>query len=98
MRHLGLTRRQLGQSFALEGAIGSGLACLWGLALGAGVAAILVHRVNPQSFHWTMSMHWPVGLLATSLAATVVLAALAGRLTARQAMGPGPWAAVRADW
>lgn len=98
MRHLGLTRRQLGQSFALEGAIGSGLACLWGLVLGAGVAAILVHRVNPQSFHWTMSMHWPVGLLAASLVATVVLAALAGRLTARQAMGPGPLAAVRADW
>jgi len=98
MRHLGLSRVQLGRSFALESAIGAGLACVWGLALGAGVAAILVHRVNPQSFHWTMGMHWPVGLLAASFALTVLLAGLAGRLTARQAMGSGPLAAVRADW
>jgi putative ABC transport system permease protein len=71
---------------------------VWGLALGAGVAAILVHHVNPQSFHWTMSMHWPVGLLIATVLTTVLLAALAARLVARQAMGPGPLEAVRADW
>jgi putative ABC transport system permease protein len=98
MRHIGLTRRQLGWCFTIEGALGATLACVWGLALGAGVAAILVHHVNPQSFHWTMSMHWPVGLLIATVLTTVLLAALAARLVARQAMGPGPLEAVRADW
>jgi putative ABC transport system permease protein len=96
--HLGLTRRQIGLAFTLEAAFGSLLSGLWGLALGGLVAAILVFRVNPQSFHWTMSMHWPTGLLLASLSATVVLAALAAAVVSRQAMGPGPLAAVRADW
>jgi putative ABC transport system permease protein len=98
LRHLGLGRRQVGIAFTLEAAIGAFLSSLWGIALGAVVAAILVHRVNPQSFHWTMSMHWPTGLIAASLVATVVLAALAAAWVSRQAMGPGPLAAVRADW
>jgi putative ABC transport system permease protein len=98
LRHLGLGRRQVGIAFTLEAAIGALLSSLWGIVLGAVVAAILVHRVNPQSFHWTMSMHWPTGLIAASLVATVVLAALAAAWVSRQAMGPGPLAAVRADW
>jgi putative ABC transport system permease protein len=98
LRHLGLGRREVGIAFTLEAVFGALLSCLWGLMLGSMVAAILVHRINPQSFHWTMSMHWPVGLLAASLAATVLLAALAAAVVSRQAMGPGPLAAVRADW
>ncbi len=98
LRHLGLTRRQIGLAFTLEAALGSALSAVWGLILGALVAAILVFRVNPHSFHWTMSMHWPAALLFTSLAATVLLASLAAAVVSRQAMGPGPLAAVRADW
>ncbi|MEN9775807.1 MAG: hypothetical protein RL322_2877 [Pseudomonadota bacterium] len=96
--HLGWTRTPIARAFALEGGVGALLACLWGLTLGAIVAAILVHRVNPQSFHWTMSMHWPWGLLAVSVGATVLFAALAARWVAHQALGTGPLAAVRADW
>jgi len=96
--HLGWTRAPIARAFALEGAVGALLACLWGLVLGAVVAAILVHRVNPQSFHWTMSMHWPWSLLAVSVCATVLLAALAARWVAHQALGAGPLAVVRADW
>ena len=70
----------------------------WRLALGAMVAWILVHRVNPHSFHWTMSMHWPIGVLAVSAAAMIALAALAARLAAREATGAGPVLAVRQDW
>jgi putative ABC transport system permease protein len=66
--------------------------------LGAVVAWVLVHRVNPQSFHWTMSMHWPTGMLATSALAMIMLAAVAARLSAREATGAAPVLAVRQDW
>jgi putative ABC transport system permease protein len=98
LRHLGLTRRQIGQQFAIEAALGTVVACLWGLMLGAVVAWVLVHRVNPQSFHWTMSMHWPTGMLATSALAMIMLAAVAARLSAREATGAAPVLAVRQDW
>jgi len=98
LRHLGLTRRQIGQQFALEAALGTVVACLWGLVLGALVAWVLVHRVNPQSFHWTMSMHWPVATLTASALAMIMLAALAARLSAREATGAAPVLAVRQDW
>ena len=98
LRHLGLTRKQIGQQFALEAALGTVVACLWGLVLGAVVAWVLVHRVNPQSFHWTMSMHWPASMLATSAFAMIMLAAVAARLSAREATGAAPVLAVRQDW
>jgi putative ABC transport system permease protein len=98
LRHLGLARRQVGRQFAVEAAMGTTVAVAWGLALGALVAWILVHRVNPHSFHWTMSMHWPVALLATTALAMVGLAALAARLSAREATGTAPVLAVRQDW
>ena len=98
LRHLGLTRKQIGQQFALEAALGTMVACLWGLVLGAFVAWVLVHRVNPQSFHWTMSMHWPASMLATSALAMIILAAVAARLSAREATGAAPVLAVRQDW
>jgi len=54
--------------------------------------------VNPQSFHWTMDVHWPIGLLAASAAALVVAAIASAVLAARSALGAGPLAAVRQDW
>ena len=39
-----------------EGALWTASACCWGLALGIAVSAVLVHVVNPQSFHWTMEL------------------------------------------
>jgi hypothetical protein len=42
---------------------------LLGLALGIAVSAVLVHVVNPQSFHWTMELRLPWGRLALLCAA-----------------------------
>jgi putative ABC transport system permease protein len=98
LRHLGLTRRQVGRQFAIEATLGSLIAAVWGLALGATVAWVLVHRVNPQSFHWTMSMHCPWAILMTTGLATVILAALTARLAAREVTGSAPVRAVREDW
>lgn len=98
LRHLGLTRRAIGAQFAAEAAMGSAFALAWGMTLGVAIAWVLVHRVNPQSFHWTMSMDWPIGLLGASALALMVMAALAARIAAREAMSIGPVRAVREDW
>ncbi|WP_199139054.1 hypothetical protein, partial [Delftia sp. ASV31] len=69
-----------------------------GSLLGLGVAVILVHVVNPQSFHWTMelSLPWPrlLALAASVIAAGTLTAWLAGRAAAgREAV-----LAVKEDW
>ena len=52
--HLGLTRAQIVGVVAGEGAAWTAAGAIAGLALGLAVAVVLVHVVNPQSFHWTM--------------------------------------------
>jgi putative ABC transport system permease protein len=98
LRHLGVRRRQVMAQLAIESAITVAVAVAWGGVIGAAIGLVLIERVNPQSFHWTMDVHWPLGLLAAS-AATLVLAAVASALlAARGALGGGPLAAVRQDW
>ena len=70
----------------------------WGGLLGVLIAVVLVHRVNPQSFHWTMEMHWPGPLLGASAAALIGLGIVAAVLAARSAAGESPVRAVREDW
>jgi putative ABC transport system permease protein len=95
--HLGLTRRQVLQVVAAEGAAWTALGALAGVALGLAVAVVLVHVVNPQSFHWTMqlTLPWP-RLLA--LGAAVVLAGTATAwLSGRAAAGHDAVLAVKED-
>jgi putative ABC transport system permease protein len=98
LRHLGVTRAQVAGMFGIESAALIACGVVWGAALGAVIAAILVHRVNPQSFHWTMTMHWPMPVLAGSAAALVALGTLAAVLASRGASGTSPIRAVRDDW
>jgi putative ABC transport system permease protein len=96
LAHLGLTRGQILAVVAGEGAAWTLVGALAGLALGLGVAVVLVHVVNPQSFHWTMDLLVPwLRLLALCLAvvaAGTLTAWLAGRAAAgtrRRAGGEG---------
>ncbi len=98
LRHIGLGRAQIGAMLATEGALLSGFGALAGLALGGGVAIILVEVVNPQSFHWTMDMHFPWARLATLAALLVCAAAGTAAWAGRQAMAAGAVHAVRDDW
>ena len=98
LRHLGVTRAQVARIFAAEAAAMVAVGVAWGAALGAAIAMVLIHRVNPQSFHWTMDTTWPTGLLATTAAALVVTGIGAAVLAARSATGHGPVRAVREDW
>jgi putative ABC transport system permease protein len=97
---------QLGQSFGQRMAmvLREALALLvfavvWGSLLGLLMSQILIHRVNPQSFHWTMETSLPIlplSLLAAGVVAMGLMAALLAtrRLLQSQLLAP----ALREDW
>jgi putative ABC transport system permease protein len=91
-------RWQIGAMLALEGALVALLGVLAGLALGSVIAMVLVHVVNPQSFHWTMSLQMPWALLGGLVAAVVSAAACTALVSARAAMSVDAVRAVRDDW
>ena len=96
--HLGLTRRQVLQVVASEGAAWTLLGAMAGIALGLAVAVVLVHVVNPQSFHWTMELVLP-WLRLLGLGGAVVLAGtLTAWLSGRAAAGRDAVLAVKEDW
>jgi putative ABC transport system permease protein len=98
LAHLGLTRRQVVMLVAGEAAAWLAAGTLVGLALGAVISIVLVHVVNPQSFHWTMDLVWPYGRLA-ALAALVMLAGVAtAAFSARSAAGRAAVQSVKEDW
>ncbi|MCL2656057.1 MAG: ABC transporter permease [Betaproteobacteria bacterium] len=97
LRHLGLTRGQIGATLACEGALTAGLGVLGGLAAGGLIGVLLVRVINRQSFHWSMDFSIPwLSLLGFSLA-MIASAALAARLAGAQAMREGALRAVRED-
>ena len=96
--HLGLTRRQIVGVVAGEGAAWTAAGALAGLALGLAVAAVLVHVVNPQSFHWTMELLLPWGRLATLCAAVLLAGSVTAAVSARAAASRDAVAAVKEDW
>ena len=50
-----------------------GLAVVWGSLLGLLMSQVLIHRVNPQSFHWTMDTSVPYLALITLMLTLVGL-------------------------
>ncbi len=98
LRHLGLTRRQIGWMLAQEGALAAGVGVLAGLLAGGAIGLVLIEVVNRQSFHWSMDLHVPWLSLLLFGGGLVVLAALAAVLAGRQAMRQDAVLAVREDW
>jgi putative ABC transport system permease protein len=98
LAHLGLTRRQILTVVAGEGAAWTGMGALAGLALGLAVSAVLVHVVNPQSFHWTMDWVVPWVRLLALCTAVVVAGTLTAWLAGRAAAGKDAVLAVKEDW
>lgn len=98
LRHVGVTRGQVLGILALEGAALTTLGILAGFALGWVISLVLVHVINPQSFHWTMQMHYPWPLLGTVALALLLSSAATALVAGRQALSGGPIRAVREDW
>ncbi|MBX3586828.1 MAG: FtsX-like permease family protein [Ramlibacter sp.] len=98
LAHLGLTRRQILAVVAGEGAAWTLIGSLAGLVLGLAVSVVLVHVVNPQSFHWTMELALPWLRLLALCAAVVVAGTVTAWLAGRAAAGKDAVLAVKEDW
>lgn len=97
LRHLGLSRRALMRLLLIEAGLVGGAGALAGLALGLGLSVVLVHVVNPQSFHWSMELSLPAGRLAALVGLAFAAAVGASLLAGRRALGGDAVRAVRED-
>ncbi|MEO8202292.1 MAG: FtsX-like permease family protein [Betaproteobacteria bacterium] len=98
LRHLGMTRAQIGAMLAFEGGLLAAFGAAAGLAVGGVIGFILIRVVNRQSFNWGMEVHPPYALLAALTLVMIALAALTAFWSGREAMGMGPVRAVKEDW
>jgi putative ABC transport system permease protein len=98
LRHVGVTRTQVLAILALEGGMLTACGIAMGFVLGFAISLILVFVVNPQSFHWSMSLHVPWTVLGTvalvMLASSCSTAVIAGR----GAVSVDAVRAVKEDW
>ncbi len=69
--YLGQSTAQRTAWITTESGLLLGLAIIWGTLLGLLISQILIHRVNPQSFHWTMDTSVPYLALITLMLALV---------------------------
>ena len=98
LAHLGLTRANILAVVAGEGMVWTTVGALAGTLLGLGVAVILVHVVNPQSFHWTMELRVPWLRLLALCAAVIAAGTITAWLAGRSAAGQQAVLAVKEDW
>jgi putative ABC transport system permease protein len=84
----------LAQEGALLGAVG----VTAGLTLGLVMSQVLIHVINPQSFHWTMETRLPWVVFAVVTIALVSASAGAALLAGRRALSMDAVRAVREDW
>lgn len=98
LRHLGMTRGQIGRMLATEGVVTAGIGVGAGLALGFAISLILIYVVNRQSFHWGMDLALPWPQLALFALVVVALATTTAVASGRQAMSASVVRAVKEDW
>ncbi|MDE2365642.1 MAG: ABC transporter permease [Betaproteobacteria bacterium] len=98
LRHIGMTRRQILATLALEGGLLTALGTILGFTLGWCISLILVFIVNPQSFHWTMQMSLPWKELLAVAFVLMASAAMTALASGRRAVSGNAIRAVREDW
>ncbi|MCH9638711.1 MAG: ABC transporter permease [Betaproteobacteria bacterium] len=98
LRHIGVKRRQILIMLAAEGGFLTALGVMLGFLLGWSISLILVFIVNPQSFHWTMQLHFPWGWLFIVASVMLVSAAITALIAGRHAISGSAIHAVREDW
>lgn len=75
------------------------VAVLWASGMGLLMSQILIHKVNPESFHWTMDTHIDGVQWALISGLMMLLGVWAARWAARQGHDPQRLAeSLRADW
>lgn len=84
-RALGASRGQVASGFLGRTLVIIGIALLIGGGAGAVLTLLLVQVVNPVWFGWTLTLHWPLGVLAVQAAAVALAGLVAAVLPARLA-------------
>lgn len=99
MHHLGQSARQLTGWITYESGMLLGLAACWGTLLGVLMSQVLIHRVNPQSFHWTMQTSMPGVALLVLTVSIVLLGIVAAVWAAKSNLDADRLAlSLREDW
>jgi putative ABC transport system permease protein len=98
LRHVGVTRVQVLAILVKEGGMLTALGIAMGFGLGFAVSLILVFVVNPQSFHWSMSLHMPWRVLCIVAAVMLLASCATAVLAGRRAVSVDAIRAVKEDW
>ena len=98
LRHIGVLRRQIVAMLATEGALLGAVGVVAGIGLGIAMSQVLIHVINPQSFHWTMETRLPIPLFAAVTVALILAAAGTALLAGQRALSADAVRAVREDW
>ena len=98
LRHLGVQKSEILQMLLSEATGLGATGVMVGLAVGLLQSQILIKRVNPQSFHWSMDTHIPWGMLLSMALAMLLASAGTSLLSGRGALGQAAIRAVREDW
>jgi putative ABC transport system permease protein len=99
LSHLGMSQTNLWLLVSLEVGLLLLLAVVWASLLGGLISQILIHKVNPESFHWTMNTHFAPEQWALISALLLLIGVVTARWSARQGLDPKRLAeSLRADW
>jgi putative ABC transport system permease protein len=99
LAHLGMSDSDRLRLVSLELGLLLVLAIAWASLLGGLISQILIHKVNPESFHWTMNTHFAWGQWVLISGLLLAIGVLAARWAARQGLDPKRLAeSLRADW
>jgi len=97
--YLGQSTAQRTAWITTESGLLLGLAVIWGTLLGLLISQILIHRVNPQSFHWTMDTSVPYLALTTLMLALVGCGIAAALWASKRNLNPTNLiTALREEW
>ena len=99
LAHLGMSESDRWRLVSLEVGLLLLVAVLWASLLGGLISQVLIHKVNPESFHWTMNTHLALDQWALISSLLLLIGVLAARWAARQGLDPRRLAdSLRADW
>jgi len=80
LRSLGASRGQVFRVILQEAGLLGLLAELLAVVIGLGLALVLIHVINKQSFGWTILFAFPASILVTSTALVLLTSLAAGFL------------------
>ncbi len=99
LAHLGMSQEDRSRLVSLEVGLLLLVAVIWASLLGGLISQILIHKVNPESFHWTMSTHFAFGQWTLISGLLLIIGVLTARWAASQGLDPKRLAeSLRADW